>query len=101
MTAALSITGTDGFVPVYEPDGRWTQWSLDQIYLGTVGENKYVPKVKDYVIDTETDERYKVVSLDESTMIPVLQRIKSVVSEVFDDTDLLMGVGPEIGRAHV
>lgn len=89
------ITGTDGKVPVYEPDGRWTTWSLAQIFIGTVGEGRYVPKVDDYVVDTETDERYIVASIDPTTMVAVLRKIvPSNVSGVFSDTDLLLGVGP-------
>lgn len=94
MTTVLSITAPDGGVPIYEPDGRWTTWSLDQIYLGTEGLNKYVPKVNDYVIDTKTDERFRVVELDETTMIPRLVRIVPSAVATFSDTDLLMGVGP-------
>lgn len=94
MTTVLSITAPDGHVPIYEPTGRWTQWSLDQIYLGTVGENKYVPKVDDYVTDVATDERFIVTSLDQTTLIPTLRRIRTVSSESFDSSDLLMGVGP-------
>lgn len=94
MTTVLSITATDGGVPIYDPDGRWTTWSLDQIYLGTEGLNKYVPKVDDYVIDPKTDERYRVVELDETTMIPRLVRIVPASVDAFSDSDLLMGVGP-------
>ncbi len=94
MTTVLSITATDGGVPIYDPDGRWTTWSLDQIYLGTEGLNKYVPKVDDYVVDPKTDERYRVVELDETTMIPRLVRIVPASVDAFSDSDLLMGVGP-------
>lgn len=89
------ITGSDGEVPIYEPDGRWTMWSLEQIYNGGVGAARYVPKIKDYVIDTDTDEKYIVSGLDPTTMVAVLTKIiPANVTGLFDDSDILLGVGP-------
>jgi hypothetical protein len=88
------VAGSDGVVPVYDPDGRWTTWSISEIYLGQQGEGKYVPKVNDYVIDPITDERWRVASLDQVTFEPVLVPIKPIFSGAFDDNDILLGVGP-------
>jgi hypothetical protein len=88
------ITGTDGHVPLYEPDARWTTWSLDEIYIGQAGENKYVPKVSDHVLNPETNERFRVVSLDVTTMIPTMVPVVTAPSASFSDIDILLGVGP-------
>lgn len=89
------ITGSDGKTPIYEPNARWTTWSLKELYLGGIANKKYVPKVDDYVVDTETDERFIVTDIDPTTLIPSFKKIVSAnVGGIFDDTDLLLGVGP-------
>lgn len=88
------ISGTDGLTPVYDPNGLWKTWALHEIYVGTIGENRYVPNLKDYVVDVETDERWVVEEIDPSTLIPVLRKIVTLKTGEFDDDDLLLGVGP-------
>lgn len=97
MSTQLSlsgIAGTDGVVPVYEPNTRWTTWSLKEIYLGQQGQNRYVPKVNDYVVDIDTAQYYKVDSIDPTTMVPSLKKITLVNDGAFTDQDILLGVGP-------
>lgn len=89
-----SITGSDGGVPIYQPDDRWTTWRLAEIYTGTVGKGRYVPKVNDYVVDTDTDERYIVTDLDLTTLVPTLKKVQPVPSDSLSDIDVLLGVGP-------
>lgn len=89
------IVGTDGGVPVYAPEGLWTMWGYHQIYIGEEGENRYVPKVLDYVVNAPTYTTYIVESLDPITLIPTLREIRPAnMSFGFDETDLLFGVGP-------
>jgi hypothetical protein len=98
MTDVISLSGVagsqDGKAPIYDADGRWQMWSLSQVYMGTVGDNHYVPNVKDYVIDPDTDEKWRVVSVDPTTLIPTLVKVKPVDTGEFSDIDVLLGVGP-------
>ncbi len=61
--------------PTYNPGGLWTIWNINQIYLGTLGANLYVPKENDYVIDPPSGTLYIVSSLDLDNYIPTLQQI--------------------------
>ncbi len=89
------ITGEDGFPPVYDPEGRWTIWALHEIYDGTQGQNRFVPKISDYVREVNTFTTYIVESLDPVTLIPTLREIRPAnMSFSFSDTDILFGVGP-------
>lgn len=83
----------DGIVPVYDPSSRWTIWNLDELYLGTTGHDRYVGRVNDYVVNIPTDEWFKIISVDPSTLVPELEQIRKIpVSELEPNT--LFGVGP-------
>lgn len=89
------IVGTDGQVPVYDPEGKWTIWGHHEIYLGNEGANRYVPKVNDYVIDYISYTTYRVESLDPITLIPTLLEVRPAnMTYDLNQTDLLFGVGP-------
>lgn len=88
------ITGTDGQTPIYDPDGRWTSFKLTEIYQGAAGAGRFIPKVDDYVVDTDTDHRYIVTALDPTTFIPTLTAIVETPIGEFSQGDLLLGVGP-------
>lgn len=91
----VSITGTDGKVPVYDPKERWCTWNLAQIYLGQAAEGRYVPKVKDYVVDVDLGLTYIVDSLDPITYVPRLREVTPVNSGgSMSEVDILFGVGP-------
>jgi hypothetical protein len=87
-------TGTDGYPPIWEPDGMWRTLALQELYMGKEGKGRYVGKVNDYVTNYETDARYKVIALDLSTLIPTLEKIKPAGDGSFSEADLLLGVGP-------
>lgn len=94
-TSATGVVGTDGEIPVYEPDGRWCMWDIKEIYRGLSADNLFVPKVRDYVIDPETFTTYIVDDLDPITLIPTLREIRPAnMSYSFSETDVLFGVGP-------
>jgi hypothetical protein len=95
-TAAINgVIGLDGIVPIFNPEGNWHTWGLHEVYTGQTGENKYVPKVRDYVIDTETYTTYIVEHLDPITLIPTLREIRPAnMSYSMSVTDVLFGVGP-------
>jgi hypothetical protein len=87
--------GTDGYVPVYDPDEKFRIWALFEIYTGGPGENRYVPKLHDLVVDLTTFQWYRVDKLDQTTLIPTLHEIKGVLpNQAISPDDLLLGVGP-------
>lgn len=88
------IRGTDGAIPQYDPEARWTTWHIDEIYLGGIAHLKYVPKIKDYVIDTINKRTFIVTSIND-LLIPTLQDINSYNGEELVE-DVI--VGPSIGR---
>lgn len=71
MSNIQGITGTDGKVAVYNPSGLWHWWNMDEIYTGGPGENRYVPKLGDYIEDTTGPRSitYVVTDLDLTTLI--------------------------------
>ena len=94
ILSVSGVTGLDGVSPVYEPDARWTTWSLKEIYTGVAGAKRFVPKVHDYVVDPDTDVWRKVLSIDPTTMIARLGLIERVDSGEFTEADKLLGKGP-------
>jgi hypothetical protein len=91
------ITGTDGIVPVYEPNARWAWWNMNEIFNGGPGANRYVPKVNDYVEDIEEYITYKVTALDPVTLIPTLVPITRPGSNgAISLVDRLVGTGPGV-----
>lgn len=94
--ATVPVGTVDGQPAIIsEPSARWCWWGLHEIFLGEVGENKYVPKQKDYVMDTATYTAYRVDAIDPVTYIPTLVRINPGNADyVFSETDVLFGVGP-------
>ena len=93
--STAGIYGTDGHVPIYNPNGRFTVWALSEIYQGGPGENRYVPKVKDLVIDMDLFLHYRVDGLDVATLIPQLTELRPIQSGgEMTDEDLLLGPGP-------
>lgn len=90
-----NIVGTDGVVPVLNPTGRWCWWNINEIFTGTVGENRYVPKVNDYVMDSDNYTTYIVTSVDPTTLLTTMVEIKpSIQTTAFSNDDILFGVGP-------
>jgi len=98
----IGIIGTDGHTPLYEPQASWKMWSIHEIYRGFEGQNKFIPKVNDYVIEPETFTTYRVESLDPVTFIPNLNLIKPYSANfVYSDQDILLGPTNENFRAYV
>lgn len=71
----MAVTGTDGFTPTYNPNGLWTIWNINQIFTGSIGENMYVPKLDDYVIEPLSGTLYIVSALDLDTYLPTFTQI--------------------------
>jgi hypothetical protein len=85
----------DNIQPVWDPNRGFRVWGLHEIFDGTIGENRFVPNVRDRVIDTDTDDWYRVVDVDIVSMRSTLQTTKAPGANVeFSDEDILLGVGP-------
>lgn len=74
MSDAIGVVGIDGVTPIYQPDARWTIWSIHDLYTSenSMGANRYIPKVNDWVCEPETGELYYVSDLNNVTFIPEL-----------------------------
>lgn len=95
MATLVNVSTTDNQQPLYDENAPWRMWGIDDIYVGLEGADRYVPKVKDYVIRPETYETWIVKSVDPVTYIPELIPI-SPYGAAGDTTreDVLFGVGP-------
>lgn len=89
------VVGTDNVVPVYNPNARWCVWAKHELYMGGVGAKRYVPKVKDLVIDQDFWIWYEVIAIDPVTYVAVLREIdtRNTGGEL-TEMDILLGVGP-------
>lgn len=86
------VMGTDGVAVVQNTEGRWSIWEKSEIYDGTVGRNRYVPKINDWVVDAVNAEFFRVVSVDPVTLIATLEVIRPAgVSYVLTAMDVLLG----------
>jgi hypothetical protein len=98
MSDPISTSGiygsVDGQTPIYNPTARFTVWALTEIYQGTIGENRYVPKIGDLVKDMDLGLEFKVTAIDPSTLLVTLQGINTIQNGEFTEEDLLLGVGP-------
>ena len=81
---AVGIVGADGSTPIYAPDARFSIWSIDDIYRGGIGLNKYIPKINDWVVEPLTGSIYIVTDLNNVTYIPELSPIQ-INREVITD----------------
>ena len=90
--SAIGVVGMDGYTPIYQPDARWAMWSIHDIYLGQQGQNKFVPKEGDYVIEPDSGEMFKVSSLSQVTFIPDLAPVQIkkqiTIEEITSETAL-------------
>lgn len=93
----MATVGTDGVAPLYAPDDVWKMWNIDEIWQGinSVGRNRYVPKVNDYVVRPSTFETWIVDELDPVTLKPTLRTIRPAgMNYDLTEDDILFGVGP-------
>lgn len=67
-----TVVGIDGEPPIFDETQVWRRWAMHDIYLGQEGHRKWVPKVGDFVIDTNTLIEYRVISIDVQTLVPEL-----------------------------
>lgn len=97
MATYAPVYGSDKIQPIQDENGLWHMWQVNEVFMGaaTPGKDRYVPKVKDYVIRPETYETWIVTSVDPVTLIPKLSPIRPFgMSTEMTDSDILFGVGP-------
>lgn len=95
QTTPTHVIGTDNIRPVYDENSTFRIWGVDDIYVGLEGANRFVPKIKDYVIRPETYEMWIVTAVNPDTLIPTLKPIKPFgTNTTMSQEDILFGVGP-------
>ena len=95
MATIPPVLTQDGHQPIFDENGPWRMWGIDDVYFGINGKNRYVPKVNDYVIRPLTYETWIVKSVDPVTLIPKLEAIRPYgMSTEMTESDILFGVGP-------
>lgn len=97
MAGNAPVIGLDNKSPVYNPEGLWQVWNMNQVYLGTMGDKKSVPKVGDVVVEITGRSKvdYIVHAIDPITFVPVLLPVNNNLQTTeIDADDILFGVGP-------
>lgn len=96
-----TTTTPNGSVVTYDPNGLWKMWDINEIYTGALATNKYVPKVRDHVINPLTNQTYRVVAVDQQTLVPTLEEIGT--NNDSDGELLSSGVGqnPDTYRVYL
>jgi hypothetical protein len=97
MSNTPNIVGTDGNIPIYDPNRKFMVWNINEIYLGNIAKDKYVPKVDDLVVSVNVNSyvMYRVSYVNELNLVPTLQEMvleKGVAD--FTKNDILLGIGP-------
>lgn len=82
--------GSDGATPILDPSPLWRPWAKKDIWLGGEAGGKYIPKIGDYVEDTDYHITYEVTAHDER-YVPTLNRITPRPIADMDSEDLLLG----------
>lgn len=94
MSTDHGVVGTDGRYPIQDDEPLWRMWSIDQLWRGEAGLNKYVPKVKDWATDPDTGEIWVVDHVDPNTLIPTLRPLNLAAVGTFTENERLIGMGP-------
>lgn len=89
------VVGTDNIAPIYNPYDRWQVWNINEIYTGTIGQGKFVPKIDDVVfeIDGNTIVRHIVRDINPTTMVAILQQESLAQTDPLSPEDIIFGVG--------
>jgi len=67
--------------------------------MGKQGSKRYVPKVNDWVFDTDNMIAYKVKSINATTFVSILEQLNlSLFTGEEDEIDLILGVSMGTGR---
>jgi hypothetical protein len=69
-------------------------WNITEIFTGQQGQGKFVPNVKDWLVDLETARKYQVVSIDPTTALATWRPVNETNDDELTEADILFGVGP-------
>jgi hypothetical protein len=92
--------GSDGAVPIRDTSNLWHRWAKKEIWLGDLANGKYIPKVDDYVEDTDYHITYQVIGHNDD-WTPILKRITPKPIADMDSEDLLMGQTRDAFRCFI
>lgn len=93
----ILIAGSDGVVPVYEPKACWKIWAKHEIFMGanTPGENRYVGKINDLVVDVLARTVEIITEIDPTSLVPKFKPFNVTdTGSNFADVDLLLSDSP-------
>ncbi len=100
MTTTLNLTatpGSDGVIPIYNPEGMFAIYALKDIYLyeGTGGAGKVVPNVGDLIADTQnkTTSSWWIVTALDVDLKASMEPWGNVPTQTISDQDILTGPG--------
>jgi hypothetical protein len=89
------VVGIDNIAPIYNPYDRWQTWNINEIYTGTVGQGKFVPKIDDVVFEIagSTIIRHIVRDINPTTMVATLQQEVLTNTDPLTPEDIIFGIG--------
>jgi hypothetical protein len=89
------VVGIDNIAPIYNPYDRWQSWNINEVYTGTIGAGKFVPKIDDIVFEIVGNSiiRYIVRDIDPFALIAQLQRETLANTDDLSQEDIIFGVG--------
>ena len=89
------VVGTDNVSPIYDPDGLFRIWSVNELYLGQEARGKHIPKVGDLAtkITGRKITNLIVTEVNEVTCVPTLVEADAwETRSTFTREDLLFSV---------
>lgn len=91
------VMGSDGKVPVHNPEGAFQIWSLRELFVpGGPGTGRFIPKVRDLVADNYGDGEHPfqyVAAVDVMTGKSTLRPWNSTPVQQLTEGDIMTGVG--------
>ena len=89
------VVGIDNIAPIYNPYDRWQTWNINEIYTGTIGQGKFVPKIDDVVFELagSTIIRHIVRDINPTTMVATLQQEVLTNTDPLTPEDIIFGIG--------
>lgn len=94
--------GSDGALPIknWDTNPLWKTWKKTEVYLGGDAAGRYIPKIDDYVEDTDYGITYKVTSLSD-LWVPTFTRVTPKPIADMDAEDVLLGQTKDAFRCFI
>ena len=89
------VIGIDNIAPIYNPFDRFQTWNKNEIYTGTIGQGKFVPKIDDLVFEISGNSviTYIVRDINPTTMVAILQQAVTNDTDPMSPEDVIFGIG--------